>query len=1367
MNKKLRNICIGGIAIIALFSSCKNFLQGKDFLQELESVIEYQNANSVTVYVSSTDGSGSFVLGNGEKSLKPGDSFDLEFKVNSNYEFRKWIAVDKDDQTKNLSSYVQFSPKNEAKTKVTLVEECQNILIMPLCQERPRILIDQITPAYDRDGIPFNSTIKLPVSNYLKTTLEESNLTLSITSTIGDIKDYFHKPIIDGGNTIKLRPNPEKYDDILSLLTNGKATITITIPAGWIDNDDIECTSETVYSYVINNTITSNNESVDVTFEVDEAVGELSVFGTNKIYVDTTYKITATISQDYIFDHWGVFYKGSDQEIANARNIIHFAQDNGKDLSSTTFKLYYSVENLVIKPICFQTPKIVKTLPENITNGVERNTAIEITFDREIDVNSFRFSSEELSGISFYQTLSTPNGDVYGYISKDGKYVWKNIEIVSSENENLLMFFSNPDFYDKKVLKIIANDEVPEGTTINVRVNKEFYYTITSNSGNEVKVKGSAKNEFFEFSYKVNTSLKERLPEFSFFNIAGAKSFVNQENIDKCYAVGTTTWLEKNRCGNTIYYYMNIFDETINNKNPNSELYIDRKFLYNAGGVLQNEPSVQTKISLTRTEEDKPYTTVYNGQIDMSDRVPGIYQFDFYVKSADRKYLSAKKSYLICHVNGNGFDKISVYNEGYNKNNSSQTVFKENEINEKVNNFHVLLDKDYLNYVYQTYNGENYKISNTVNEFNTYVKYGWNSITSDYKASTTFTFDKEENNKYAFSFTAPPDLFVSTTGTNIPIEVVFEDECGIQYMQKREVPLFSITSNTSSDNDFIQFTTNGDLPETESACFYNVWYYENTSFNKYELTQTSYYPHAVISGADGSNTYTIVVQKCFTTSNSFDETNAIYGKTQSKTSKITDWDGVGPNIQITQCNSNLTQNSNKVCLKFKWKAYSSNGDKYDTITKTIYDKQKYYNKGRDGTSFASYREEQTYENFINGCNYEIPLHEIEYYDYESDFLLFDGNKTDDVNSEGYEQELVVVCRDGSNTVKYTKTINYKVDVNNDTFAPVVEYTPGQFNNYADMCNLQYKKAPITVKDDCWYGSDEKVPITVYYSTSPNLKTVQEIENCDSKVGYIKGNEIWVDVKDANLYGYAYTIIEDASKLKNYTFVALGEIHDETNVESNVAGAFADTEKNCFVSFSNRPAYTSGNEWAYTAHVMSIFDEGEWKELQVDTREYWEGNRGSRYYKYKKWYDPVSVGEYNKEFIKVTYAPVNEENYLHLGAYEYYYYDKGTSIIYPIENPTLETSDFVLENSSAYRILRDNDKTKPTFVHIMYSKTNYDEKYGEDSIKYWERFGTETSPIQISEDVTILKNTIPSGYYYKLIGHCSNGFTYSSDVGFKK
>ena len=118
MNKKLRNICIGGsIALIALFGSCKNFMQGEDVLQELESAVEYENAHSVTVYVSSTDGSGSFVIGNGEKTLKPGDSFELEFKVNNNYEFIKWIAVDKDDQTKTLASFVQFSPKMKQKQK--------------------------------------------------------------------------------------------------------------------------------------------------------------------------------------------------------------------------------------------------------------------------------------------------------------------------------------------------------------------------------------------------------------------------------------------------------------------------------------------------------------------------------------------------------------------------------------------------------------------------------------------------------------------------------------------------------------------------------------------------------------------------------------------------------------------------------------------------------------------------------------------------------------------------------------------------------------------------------------------------------------------------------------------------------------------------------------------------------------------------------------------------------------------------------------------------------------------------------------------------------------------------------------------------
>ena len=138
------------------FAGCKNFMNGNGVMQELNSAIDYANAESFTVLINSTDGSGSFLTGNGEKKLKVGDSVEVEFKVNDAWQFQKWIAVDKDNQSKNLTNYIKFSNSTSTKTTITLLTECENILVMPKCVERLKIA--SYLPD-TKNEVPYNTDI--------------------------------------------------------------------------------------------------------------------------------------------------------------------------------------------------------------------------------------------------------------------------------------------------------------------------------------------------------------------------------------------------------------------------------------------------------------------------------------------------------------------------------------------------------------------------------------------------------------------------------------------------------------------------------------------------------------------------------------------------------------------------------------------------------------------------------------------------------------------------------------------------------------------------------------------------------------------------------------------------------------------------------------------------------------------------------------------------------------------------------------------------------------------------------------------------------------------------------------------------------
>ena len=160
-------------ACLILFVSCENFMNGSEVQDQLEKMIDVANAKSCTIVVSQDTSMGSF-LSSGDKTCKIGHTIDVQYTVKKDlYVYKGLKAVSKSDETKSMSSYIEFtqidndSTRGVYKTSIKLVKESDDILIVPDCVLIPAVITDQCKPdnypnAWEQDSV-INIVFNKPV----------------------------------------------------------------------------------------------------------------------------------------------------------------------------------------------------------------------------------------------------------------------------------------------------------------------------------------------------------------------------------------------------------------------------------------------------------------------------------------------------------------------------------------------------------------------------------------------------------------------------------------------------------------------------------------------------------------------------------------------------------------------------------------------------------------------------------------------------------------------------------------------------------------------------------------------------------------------------------------------------------------------------------------------------------------------------------------------------------------------------------------------------------------------------------------------------------------------------------------------------
>lgn len=235
-----------------LLTSCVNFLNGDHLKEELDKHIEYANSPDIKVRIAG-DSSVNFISGSGDYSLKATDKKEIDFElVSDDYYFEDWLIVEKNDTTKDASSFVDIkitNDKNSYATIITIKKGSPDLLLKPVTKLKPGI--SHATPAYYPTGVYFLKPINLYFTQPMKKTDLENWNHIHINNGINSIEDYFFKPeLSESGTILTIRPKPA----IVELARYSATEIKVTVDGDLKDAENSGYkTKSFTHSYVINN----------------------------------------------------------------------------------------------------------------------------------------------------------------------------------------------------------------------------------------------------------------------------------------------------------------------------------------------------------------------------------------------------------------------------------------------------------------------------------------------------------------------------------------------------------------------------------------------------------------------------------------------------------------------------------------------------------------------------------------------------------------------------------------------------------------------------------------------------------------------------------------------------------------------------------------------------------------------------------------------------------------------------------------------------------------------------------------------------------------------------------------------------------
>lgn len=195
-------------------------------------------------------------------------------------------------------------------------------------------------------------------------------------------------------------------------------------------------------------------------------------------------------ASDREFIRWRVLDIATGNEVTDDEYLVLSALTDSE--TECTFKKAPEGEiRLSLEPVIVERPQILSYTPLFETNGVNKDSAIQVIFDYDLNEDSIYFTDDEVykwentNGVTLLPPENVNGRERYYGYKKDGKTFFKNISISDNETgENLNDYFSAPMFENPHRLSISVkknssgNALLPPWTQVLVSLERGFFYKV-------------------------------------------------------------------------------------------------------------------------------------------------------------------------------------------------------------------------------------------------------------------------------------------------------------------------------------------------------------------------------------------------------------------------------------------------------------------------------------------------------------------------------------------------------------------------------------------------------------------------------------------------------------------------------------------------------------------------------------------------------------------------------------------------------------------------------------------------------------------------------------------------------------------------
>lgn len=356
----------------------------------------------------------------------------------------------------------------------------------------------------------------------------------------------------------------------------------------------------------------------------------------DKYALNDIIELSFTENDDYKFLYW-------EAEPIDSVEFISNDNEENEYKNQVTAKIVKNYDLITIKPVVTERPKVIIYSPMLSSEGSDRDTKINIIFNKAVEKESIYFTQDEIEAIKLENenvellVSEKEENQTYGYKTQNGQIFYKNIKIFNKEDQtNLLEYFDEPilEEPDKLLISVKSDNFLEIDINISVQINNFFF--IEENTKQRIVMFSE-----FEWFFKINQyydSKAPSIPKGYYINLYG----LNYENKNRQI---TTTELpdvstengkkELNQIllnDNNLTISALIFDEGIGIE-PQKGFFIKIAKIYDSNLTLvtNNENVIQYFACDTKTQNAK-YEIEISFASEDSNNTDGIYKLDFYAQ---------------------------------------------------------------------------------------------------------------------------------------------------------------------------------------------------------------------------------------------------------------------------------------------------------------------------------------------------------------------------------------------------------------------------------------------------------------------------------------------------------------------------------------------------------------------------------------------------------------------------------------------------------------------------------------------------------------------------------------------------------------